>query len=369
VVNAPQGTARDVYVITRYEDLEWAAQHPELFSSVDKWIAPQDTYDEPLSMIQLDPPEHTRARRIGFAPFRPSRLANYLPSLRAIANELIDGFVANGRCEFIRQFARPLRLRATERIMGFSIESRDWRQGGHSDGDKGGTLLQDETILSQSESRLRQDYLQTALIERHVRPLEDGLSDMVQEQVRRDGEVDLEYLRANASTVLLAGSTTTPNALGMSMLLLLQNPGQMTLLRSDPGMIPGMIEETLRFASPVLWTPRRLTQDVELHGAGLAKGARVAMMWASANRDPTWFSEPEVFDIERPDAANHMAFGHGVHFCLGAALARLEMRLAWDQLLLRLKNIRLAPGRAAFTYLSHPSHQGLTELHIEFDPA
>jgi cytochrome P450 len=76
-----------------------------------------------------------------------------------------------------------------------------------------------------------------------------------------------------------------------------------------------------------------------------------------------------VFDIERPDAANHMAFGHGVHFCLGAALARLEMRLAWEQLLLRLKNIRLAPGRAAFTYLSRPSHQGLTELHIEFDPA
>jgi cytochrome P450 len=213
-------------------------------------------------------------------------------------------------------------------------------------------------------------YIREALVERYERPRQDFLTDYVQEAVRRDGELDLTYLTADAVVLLHAGHVTTTHMLGSTMLLLLRHPEVMGRARADHSLIRSLIEDSLRLESPVQWHERICTQDAEVGGVKLPAGTMVLVIWASGNRDQARWQNPDAFGEERPGIArDQLAFGYGPHLCLGAPLARLEGRLAFEALFQRLGEIRLAPGKNDFEVEGGLHHRGVRRLFLEFDRA
>jgi cholest-4-en-3-one 26-monooxygenase len=191
------------------------------------------------------------------------------------------------------------------------------------------------------------------------------ISEVVAEQVGRDGALNVAEVRAVSAALLAGGVVTTAHFMASAMLLLLENPDQLAKVRVEPTLIPRCTEEALRLEAPTQWTPRRAVQDVELAGVSIPAGAFVLLLQGACNRDPAVFDEPDRFDVTRPNATDHLSFGYGPHFCLGAPLARLEVRVAFEQLLARLDNLRLASGNE-LTHNPSPQFRGLRRLELEF---
>ena len=168
--------------------------------------------------------------------------------------------------------------------------------------------------------------------------------------------------------ILLGGNDTTINLLSSGMALLLQHPEQLALLYADPSLISTFVEEALRVESPVQCLFRTAKADTEVGGVRISQGARLAVMYGAANRDAEQFPDPDRFDVRRPNARMSVAFGAGIHFCLGASLARLEGKVAFEALLTRLRQVRLAEGKNDFRHTLNPIIRGLKELHLQFAP-
>ena len=211
-------------------------------------------------------------------------------------------------------------------------------------------------------------FVEEALIERHKNPTDDLLGQLIRDQIERDGEFDLEYLKAQAVVLISAGLITTSHLISNTMQLLLENPEQMQAVIADPKLIPKALDESLRLESPVQWVPRRVTQDIELGGQLLREGSHVLIGLGSANRDPEKFENPEVFDLSRKNPVPQVAFGNGVHFCVGALLARVEATTAFEQLFSRLKNLRAAADND-FRHIDSPVFRGMRRLNLEFEGA
>ncbi len=218
--------------------------------------------------------------------------------------------------------------------------------------------------------RQAREFIADALRDRQRNPRQDFLTEMVQEQVARDGRLNVPYLTTEANTLLFAGMLTTWHTIINSLLLLLTNPDEMERVRTDRSLIRKVWEETLRLESPVQWLQRLVLQDTELQGVPIPKGAMVLMIFASGNRDETHWEDPDRFWPERPRLLkDHLGFGYGIHLCLGAPLARLEGEMALNALLDRLPGLRLAPGRNTFEHVPSGIFRALRELYVEFDPA
>jgi cytochrome P450 len=374
---------RNEYLISRHADIVHVIRHPELFSNVTyvleddgmtraATLADFETRDaETVSTFQSsDPPAHKWKRKLASEHFRPGRVRTYEPIIRATVDRLIDGFIDTGKVEFISEFARPVGARATMLIVGLPEEdSRHAVSWSRYEGQ--GTRYHDEERRASIAEDVHEMhvYIENAIRERYQRPRDDVLTAFVQSHVERNGEeLGLQHARYDTFSVMLGAAGTSSHMLGNIMLLLLQNPDQMAKARGNRALLANAIEETLRLESPVQWNVRLVRADTEIDGVPVPAGALVLLLFGAGNRDADRFEDPDRFDVERANSKLHLAFGNGLHFCLGAPLARLEAEIAFERLFARLKNIRLA-GPESYERLESLAFRGLESLELEFTPA
>jgi len=289
------------------------------------------------SMINFDAPEHTKRRRLVGAGFTPRRVADHEPFLRRAVNTLIDSVIDDGRCDIVRDIATPLPMLMIGELMGLPSEDNDkllhWSDLFATGG---------EEIRSEVEHAVVEwnDYIMTKVHERRGGDGQDLVSLVVNAEWegQRLSDIDVMF---ETMLVLVGGDETTRHVISGGVAALLQHPDQMARLRSDPSLLPTAIEEMLRWSTPVRNMNRTATTDVDVNGMRIREGDRVLLLYPSANRDERVFADPHRFDVGRTPN-EHVAFGaYGRHHCLGAPLARLELRIMFEELLRRLDHIEL----------------------------
>lgn len=289
-------------------------------------------------MIFADEPRHGKLRGLIGQAFTPKAVADLEPSIRRLSGELLDAVVDRGSMDLVAEYATPLPMLVVAAMIG--IPAADWsRFRGWSDG----ILRLSETVAQADAGAVAayaavkaemRPYVQAILEERRAHPADDLLTRLVQAEV--DGErLTAQEIAGFLELLIVAGQETSSNLIASAMLCLAEHPGERERLASSPALLPSAIEEVLRYRSPVQWLFRATLGDVELRGQTIPAGALVIPVVGAANRDPQVFAEPERFDIARSPNP-HLAFGHGIHFCIGAPLARLEARIAIPDLLRRL---------------------------------
>jgi cytochrome P450 len=210
-------------------------------------------------------------------------------------------------------------------------------------------------------------FIRDRILERAENPGDDDLSVHVQRHMEHRGKLDLPNLIAETSNLFIGGIITTTHLLSSMMKLFIDNPEQQAKARSNPSLLKKSVEESLRIESPVQLGPRLVLEDTEVGGVQIPAGSIVLVVWGSANRDESIFECPAQFDIERPNSKDHMAFGNGPHFCMGAPLGRMEAMIAFERIFARMENLRFAEGKNDFKNHWAVIFRGPQELHIEFD--
>jgi cytochrome P450 len=346
------------YVVTRWDDCWSTYRNPTVFSSAG---TRGGDYASTKSIISLDPPAHTRLRQLVTGPFRPAAIAALEPELRKIAEGLVDDLVAanrTGDADLVTHLAVPLPMIAIARMLGIPGERypefRHW-----SDQSVAGLagLDVDPSVVKQARRDMMLFFFDL-VTERRKAPGDDLISAIVS----GPEPLDDEFAVAFCFTLLVAGNETTTNLIGNAMLALLAHPEEAKHLWADPSLVPGALEEALRFDPPAQSNIRRATIDTSIGGHDIPAESLVVLLIGSANRDPRKFTDPDRFDITR-NPRDHLSFGNGVHLCLGASLARLEARLAYETLLARVRNVRPA-GAVVRQY---GQLRGVRQLPIAFD--
>ncbi|MEN3950715.1 cytochrome P450 [Iodidimonas sp. SYSU 1G8] len=371
-----------VHIVTRYDLLMEAIRRTDVFSNIGSQ-APAEMRAPPPevkeieaqgwpkvnTMVTNDPPSHTRYRKMVDYAFTPKRVRAMKPYMDEIANMLIDKFIGRGEVELIHEFAVPVPLYVIADQLGVPrADAPKFKIWSDASVAPLGLMLSDDQWVDSARKVLEfQRYFVAALDERRESPRDDLLSALL--EVRDDDGQPLNNgeLLSIISQVLVAGNETTTNSIAAGMTLLIDNPEQQRILREDPARIPTFVEETLRLESAVQGLFRIVKEDTELGGFPLPKGARVMLRYAAANRDGAKFAEPERLDVCRGNAGAHLAFGAGIHHCLGAQLARYEMIASFEAILARMGNLGYASSRNSFEHHPHLCLRGLKELWITFD--
>jgi cytochrome P450 len=331
--------ARGSYALSRFEDVRAAANDAATFSSEGT-----DLSADLLPHIQaMDPPRHDALRSLVIQAFTARRVTAMEPRMREIAGELLDGFADGGRGDLLAQYARHLPSRVIGEMIGVPPERREAFLGCT---EALITAIPDGTPTERSfqpAARIYQEFTKL-LEERRRAPREDLMSALLAAEI--DGRrLDERELLGFCFVLIVAGNDTTTNLIANGAVLLARHPDQRRLLVREPARLPDAVEEMLRFESPAQALPRVARRSVALHGRTIPEGALVRLVWGAANHDEREFDEPERFDVRRR-IRRHLAFGQGIHFCLGAHLARLEGRVAFEELLARIPDYELAgePG-------------------------
>ncbi len=310
------------------------------------------------SMINTDPPDHTRRRRLVGAGFTPRRVADHEPYLRRKVSELIDAVIDRGECDIVVDIATPLPMFMIGELMG--LPEADHHQLLHWSDlfATGGDEIRDEVIEAVTAYN---DYIMAVVAERRGGTGDDLVSLIVNADFDGDPLADIDVM-FETMLVLVGGDETTRHVISGGVAALLQHPDQLARLQADPSLLPGAVEEMLRWATPVRNMNRTATRDVEIAGQQVRKGDRILLLYPSANRDEAVFEDPFRFDIER-SPNDHVAFGaYGRHHCLGAPLARLELRILFEELLTRFDHLELANDDAL------PTRRGNFVLGLESVP-
>lgn len=303
--------------------------------------AAEDMLD--LSLLALNPPDHTRLRRLAAPAFTPRRMAGYETLVEAAIDRLLDPLVGRDTFDLVTTFASPLPIAVITKMLGLADEPDRLRRVGATVASAldGVHSLRHAVQLFLADRQMRASF--AALL---VRAAADPGDDLTSALLAQQGEkITTAELSSLVGLLLLAGFETTVNAIGNGVRALLANREQWELLVQDPSRAAAVVEEVLRFDPPVQQTARVLlssSEAVELAGVQVPPGQWVLLMLAAANRDPAVFAEPGRFDITRADADAHLAFSGGIHYCLGAALARMELVVAFRSLAIRFPNLRLA---------------------------
>ncbi|MFP2926000.1 cytochrome P450 [Pyxidicoccus sp. 3LG] len=332
----------DMWLLFDYDSVKRALNDHEAFSS----IVETGSGTTPDWLVFSDPPRHSKLRAIVMRAFTPKSIASLEPRVRELSRELLASALERGELDLVADYAAPLPVMVIAEMIGIPISDRR-RFLGWADiimllsytlsGGEAAARALEAHARTKDEMRL---YLRDLANERRKAPKDDLLTRLVEAEV--DGErLTEDELLGFFQLLLSAGTETTTNLISNATLSFLEHPEQLARLRAEPGLLPSAIEEVLRFRTPVQLAFRSTKREVELNGQKLPAGKLVLPMMGSANRDATKFKDPEVFDITR-DPNPHIAFGHGIHFCLGAALSRLEGRVALTDLLERLQDLRLA---------------------------
>jgi cytochrome P450 len=370
------------FAISRYEDALQVLTNEEIFSSREPpglQLPPgpeieailKEGYPPAHTLLSNDPPSHTRFRALVNKAFSARRVAGMEPQIREIANHLVDGFIGEGCVELVSQFAVGLPLTVIADSLGVPHEDlgkfKKWSDD--SVAPLGGMISYQRQIECAHSLVEFQHYFAARLEERRLEPRDDLLTDLVNARLAGVEPLNVPEMLNILQQLLVAGNETTTNLIASAMVLLLRNPEQMTAVRADPSRIPNFVEEALRLESPVSALFRVTLSDTEVGGVKIPAGSRVIVIYGSANRDDAQFPDSRRLSLERENARSHLAFGQGVHFCIGAALARLESRIAFETLLGRLHNIRFMAERNDFTHTPSFILRGLKGLWLEFDAA
>jgi cytochrome P450 len=315
---------------------------------------------------QVNPPDHTRLRRLVSIAFTPRVVETMRPRIQAVADALIDNVEAHGRMDLIRDFAYPLPATIISEMLGVPSEDQDQFRRWSDDimtfvGASGLTLSQIAEKANQSLHELT-DYFEDVIRECRAQPREDLISALVAAKELEDS-LSAQELVAMCSQLLVAGHETTTQLIGNGIWVLLQHPDEALKLREDPDLITSAIEEVLRFEGPSQRQTRLACEDIELGGRLISKGSAVLMMLGAANRDPEEFPDPDQFDVCRKPN-RHVGFSSGIHFCLGAPLARLEGAIAITTLLRRLPALRLVTQD--IQWLENMSLRGIKSLPVAY---
>ena len=328
-------------IIARHEDAQFALRNPDLFSSDMDAISIGNV--RPLIPLQINQPDHVKYRRLLDPLFSPKQVALLEADVRDLTNQLIDDFAASGECEFHSAVAIPLPCTVFLRLLGLPYDDLDLFLEFKDNIIRAPGSTEEEMNAVRAETGQRiYEYFDKVLDEREVERQDDLLSQFLDAEVddhrlTRHDILDICYL------FLLAGLDTVTASLGCMVSYLAQHPDQQQQLVADPSLVPGAVEELLRWETPVPGVPRVLTDDVEIAGQQLVAGERITVLLGSANIDDTEFPEPANVDFARP-ANRHLAFGGGIHRCLGSHLARLELRVALEELHRRIPDYRITPG-------------------------
>jgi cytochrome P450 len=369
-----------IYTVTRYADVLFVLRHPELFSSsamigmlagAAGGVAPtagmglrgaeaarfselaQNLPTPPIealasrSLIGADPPVHGPLRNLVNRGFTPRRIAELEPRVREIARAALDELAGEREPDLVAAFFVPLPVTVICEMLGIEPErSADFKHWSDTiiSGITGSAAGGPEQLI-QVFGELT-GYVTSVAEARRAQPREDLISTLVRAE---EGETALTAFEIVMFIVLLlvAGNETTTNLLGNAVLALIEHPQQLAAIRRNPGLVPGLVEETLRYDTPAQFVFRCATQDVELAGTKIPEGSIVMPVLASANRDDAQFPDGERFDVTR-DTQGHLGFGVGIHFCLGASLARLEARVALEELLARYAGFERANARVDY---------------------
>lgn len=358
------------YVLTRHDDVKAVVHDRSL--SVDPFNANPGTFEEmflrgqaeetPRSMLFSDPPYHTRLRGLVSKAFSAKAVEAMAPRIQQIVDSLLDAVDGQPSFDLVSSFSAPLPTIVIAEMLGVDPQDRYDFKRWSDDGVLGFNPLisEEEKARMQASGEAMAQYLLRAVTERRERPRNDLITSLV--QVEEDGQrlTDQEIVTMCA-LLLAAGNVTTTDLIGNGVLALLRNPGELRKLQADPSLIKNAVEEMLRYDSPVTQTGRIPLQDVEVAGCPVAKGESLNPQLSAANHDPSVYPDPHRFDITREDTHHH-SFGGGVHYCLGAPLARLEAQIAIGTLVRRFPSMRL--GDDPVEWKNVPSFRGVQRLII-----
>jgi cytochrome P450 len=366
---------RGVWLITRYEDVLAVLKDERFVKNWRSALTPEQRAEippipevmKPLSqnMLDTDPPDHERLRALVSKAFTPRLIERMRPRVQAIADGLLDAVQDRGGMDLIDDYAFPLPITVIAELLGVPAEDRNnFREW--SDAAVSGNASQEylEEILIPHMQAFT-DYLRALFEEKHANPRDDLVSALVQAEEAGD-KLSEDELLGMVFLLLVAGHETTVNLIGNGVLALLQHPDQLRKLKDDPSLIKPAVEELLRYDGPVETSTERFArEDVDMGRTVIPRGEMVLVVLAAADHDPERFSDPDDLDITRTDN-RHLAFGKGIHHCLGAPLARMEGQIAISTLLRRMPNLRLKGSPESLSWRPGMILRGLRGLPVEF---
>ncbi|HEY5109588.1 MAG TPA: cytochrome P450 [Acidimicrobiales bacterium] len=367
---------RALWVLTKHEDISYVSTHPDLFCSGDG-VRPTQSID--LSIIGLDGERHIRQRRLLNQGFSPRMIRAMEDRVRQVVTEVLDGIAAKGSCDFVADIAIPIPLVVIAELMGLPVEDR-FRLGEWSDrmmGGEGRTDPEDPMAIDATIAFTEYVTYVTDMVEDRRTARREGREtpdDIIKILVGADEDGVLESsdelthdeLTMFLVVLLVAGNETTRNAISGGMWAFQRFPDQWELLKARPEHFATMADEVVRYVSPVISFVRTATEDTELRGQRIAAGEKLLMLYQSANRDEDVFERPDEFDVERSPNPQ-IGFGVGPHVCMGINLARLEIRVLFEELIRRFPDMRVNP-RFEPVYAEHALVHAIETMGVEYSP-
>jgi cytochrome P450 family 142 subfamily A polypeptide 1 len=370
-----------IWAVSKHADVVYASKHHEIFCSGE---GTRPNMPTKLSIVDMDEPRHGQLRNLINRGFKPRRVADIEARFREFTVETMEKIQRQGHCDFVKDIAVPMPIEVIADLIGIPKTDRDklhhWSDTMiASDGN-----YDDIEQMSKAANAFAEyvAYIEDTIEERRKNPTEDLVSVLVTAKdsgvLGQDSTVNASKMPSDHATemakdeltmflvtLLIAGNETTRNALTGGMSQLIENPGEMRKLLDNRALIPKAVEEIVRHVSPVLNFARTATQDTELRGRKIKQGEKILLMYPSANRDADVFADPDAFKVDR-DPNPHVAFGIGNHFCLGANLARMEIRVMLEEILNRMPDMEYADGPPK----THPSLlvRSFTHMPVKFTP-
>jgi len=372
---------RDLFVICNYELVTKAILDTERFSNKfgslmgrSKTVDPDvkeirgRAYESVDTMLTQDLPAHRSYKTLAKKAFNAGRISRMTDYIRGICDELIDAIEDKSECNFLEDFAVHLPIYVIADQLGVPRTDlpkfRQWTDhiiaGLSQLGDKQDALNAANSVLE------FQNYFVDVIEQRRLTPKDDIISDLVNLDLNGERKLDIPELLSIIQQILVAGNETTRNALTGGMLYIIENNLEQQLAK-DPSLIPNAVDEILRLEAGTKNMWRIVKADTEFGNVAMKAGDALLLSFDAANRDPAQFPAPHEFDLQRENTSSHLSFGKGIHFCVGAPLARQEMRIAYEALFSRLKNFRLADNMGKPEYLPSVLHRGLLGLSVEFE--
>ena len=376
----------DTFLILRHEDATAVLRDPSTFSSQlgsGRGAAPEEVQDEiaritaeglpkPRTLLDNDPPSHGRYRRCVSRAFTPKKMEKLRPFVEQLADELIAAWPDPSSVEFVEDFAVPLPVRTIAHALNIPEDREDdfksWSDANTAT--IGATISAEEHVRNAQLTLDMQRFFIDQFEQRRTSPQDDILTTLLGSHIgaEPDGSdaepLNMAELVRIVQQLLVAGNETTTKLLAETMRLVAESPGEWERLRKNPDRIPAVVEESLRISSPNQGLQRLAMTDTEIGGVAIPKGSKLVVMFAAANRDPEMFGCPHDLDPDRDNLRDHIAFGLGTHFCVGANLARLEANVGMERLVKRVESYRLHDDNT-FEYLPSYVLRGLKRLHID----